>query len=775
MILSLDSETDGLDFWHGARPFFVTTCTDEMEQRYWEWDVDPLTRQVQVVEEEVAAIKQLILSADTLVLQNSKFDIHALRFLGITVWPWDNLHDTLLAGHVLASNQPHDLTSMALHYLKVNIQPYEEALQRATLRARTIARSRYKDWRIAKPGLPEMPSAKGKTWSYDTWLPRAIAQAAEYAQPEAECEHRWNGWICDHCQGHRWWVVLSDYGNADSAVTVKLWQVLRDKLLQRGYYAHYLEQRKLIKVLGEMEQVGVTVSKEGLATLKREFGEASLASGRVMVNLAAGYPIGNEGSTKPYPLELPKNGVNGSLRDFCFGKRWLECNQCGYVPKSSKDKAEAAEGGTCSKCLKKKTKVNALHVKQALLGSLVAHSFGGLNLPPVRNAKAKTDAPTLDAKNAIPFYLETLPPKSKPLRFVEHLVSKRAYDTALAYMEAYEKFWVPKEGLEGYNLLHPSINITGTDTLRFSCENPNTQQISKKKKINLRKCFGPGPGREWWSLDAKNIELRLPAFLCGEEELIALFEKPDEPPYYGSEHLLNFATVYPDLWEKELGSLCKDPNCCNSRIVNLSLIGPHCKYKYKDTNYQWGKNGGFAVGYGAMERLGGTADRAFHRDGAHSLLKRRFAKKEKLNQQCIDFANRHGYIETIPDRTVDSKHGYPLLCSRSDYGKALPTIPLNYKIQGSACWVLRRGMVLVAEYLEQLNRQGKDSHYLIMNVHDEIVLDFPYHPNKGNLPKIRKVRRLLESVGQDLVPAIPLPFGVEYHTKNWAEGEVIAC
>lgn len=814
MLLAIDAETNGRDPDLGARPFFATICTDTMDQAYWEWPTDPLTRLVAIPPEDIQEIREWLDRADTIVAQHAKFDVTALYFAGLTDWPWAKTEDTLLSGHLLASNRPHNLTAMAMEYLGVNILPYEEALKQAVLRARGVARTKLKDWRIARQGLEEMPSAKSQAAGCDYWLPKAVAQALHY--PEGKCtvinlkrepfdvridrQSKWGNpfiigkdgtraeviakyrrWIVTQpklmaalpelegkrlgcwckpsiCHGdvlaellqkqaHPWHTVLRDYSNADSAVTVKLWQVHKQELERRGLWAIYQEQRKLLQVIWEMERVGVTAIQRNLETMQREYQGASQAAGQVCVGIARSYSIGSNGAKQPYDLELPKGGVNNSLRDFCFGKRWQECPQCGWTPKSKKEKKEL--GTACPKC----TDTN-----------LVERTFTGLALPPVRNPKAKTSAPSLDAKTAIPFYLETLPSNSKQLRFVESLLTKREYDTALSFMAAYQKFWTPLEGADGWQVLHPSTNITGSATLRFSCENPNAQQISKHKKANLRRCFGPAPGREWWSLDAKNIELRLPAYLSGEEELISLFERADEPPYYGSEHLLNFSTVYPDIWEEALNK------------VGTEKVGPYCKEEYKDTWYRWCKNGDFAVGYNAVERPGGTADRAFHRDGSHRRLKSRFAKKEHLNRQCIDFANKHGYIETVPDRTVDPLHGYPLMCARTEYnGKISPTIPLSYKIQGTACWVLRRGMVLVANYLQELSRDTGERYSLILNVHDELLLDFPYRAHKGNLPKVRKVRLLLESVGRDLVPAIPLPFGVEYHPRSWAEGEVVKC
>lgn len=91
-------------------------------------------------------------------------------------------------------------------------------------KARRIARSKFKDWRIAKEGLPDMPSIKtssksegkgvesGKAWRADYWLPRTIAKELEYPTD------------------HPWWTVLSDYANTDSLYTLKLWMYIEEEL-----------------------------------------------------------------------------------------------------------------------------------------------------------------------------------------------------------------------------------------------------------------------------------------------------------------------------------------------------------------------------------------------------------------------------------------------------------------------------------------------------------------------------------------------------------------
>ncbi|MEK0326711.1 MAG: DNA polymerase, partial [Nitrosopumilus sp.] len=257
---------------------------------------------------------------------------------------------------------------------------------------------------------------------------------------------------------------------------------------------------------------------------------------------------------------------------------------------------------------------------------------------------------------------------------------------------------------------------------------------------------------EWWSLDAKNIELRIPAYEAGEEEMIAIFEKQDEPPYYGSYHLLIFDILHPEKWDRN------DPE---------GLL--KAKKEYSSTWYQWTKNGNFAVQYGAVASSG-TADRAYHVDGAQLVVEKRFGKIKELNERMIAYAKEFGYVETIPDKTVDPNRGYPIECSRNRWGSIKPTIPLNYHIQSTAMWWMMKAMLRCQEYLDDLNsRKGSLGYYMILQVHDELVFDFPKgKAYKANMPKIRRIRRLMEEGGRDL--GIPTPVGIEYHEKTWDKG-----
>jgi len=684
--IAFDTETTGLDLRHGAAPFFVTTCDEHGVQRWWEWDVDPLTRQVQVPAEGLQQVLDLIESADQLVLHNAKFDATAMLAIAPDFeWPWHKTVDTLVAAHLLASNRPKDLTSLAMMYLSTDISKYEKAAVKAANEARSLARREHKDWMIAKEGLPCMPSAKTEVSRMDYWLPRALAGHLEYEK------------------GHPWHTVLQDYANIDTVVTMRLWHVMDAEIKRRCQDKIFKVQNELTESIFEMERRGVTVSVPSLRSMRESRKKESELQGRRCRNIA---------KVHGYNLDLPKAGVNDSMRSFIFDV---------------------------------------------------------LKMPGIVNQKAKTDKPTLNSA-ALEKYAEDSSPRSTVGLFLRSLIKKRDVDTEVAFLDAYERFMLDER--DGYATLHPNFNGCGTDTLRFSCQNPNGQNIKKPEEgeFSVRACFGPAPGREWVAKDAKNIELRIPAYASGEKDQIALFENPNDPPFYGSNHLLNFSAVYPDLWEKAVAE------------HGLGKAGPWCKKHLSSSWYQWCKNGAFAKQYGGGKR---TVDKAFHRSGSYELLGNRFDKLEALNQRCINDAKTKGFIETVPDSSVDPERGYPLLCGRTESGGVLTTTPLNYFSSGSAMWWMRRAMARCHTQLKVWRKEGFDG-FITLQVHDELIFDFPKtevspldeldlpvgEKGKSNLWRMRVLKDLMEQGGRDM--GIPLPVSINYHPNNWGEGFSIA-
>lgn len=681
-MIALDTETTGIDLHHGARPFFVTTCDEDDNQLFWQWEVDPYDREPIIPRDEIEEIRELVESADTLVLQNAKFDVTALGFVDSWFrhnWPWKRTRDTIIAGHLLGSGYPLNLTSMVSQYLSFNMAPYEEKLHEACRKARRLAKRKFPEWEIANFGHPKMPSVRksaskkdSKVWMNDYWLPRALVVELGYDRITSELDDK----------HHNWDTVLQEYANADSFFTLKLWKTMHKLLEEQDLLSIYESRMQLLPVAFRMEHRGITVSAQRLEQQAVEYERQSEVAAKTCEDIARRYE---------FNLKLPKGGNNKALVSFVFDVLKLE----------------------------------------------------------------QQDGTSLD-KEVLQHFIETLPPNTHQLEFIKNLSAKRKRDTALQYMSGYQRYWIPlgimdNQGRQLWFCLNPSLNPTGTAHLRWSCKNPNEQNISKQEGFNLRYMFGPAPGREWWSLDYQNLELRIPAFEANEKELMEVFLRPKDAPYYGSYHLVVFDALYPDIFKKH---------------------GKDVKELYESTLYQWIKNGNFCLIYGAQKK---KADATFHYDGAYEIVRYRFPQIAKLADRQITEANRTGGIHTIPDKTVNAKKGYPIMCARGDWGRVKPTLPLNYHISGTAMWCTGKAMIRCDEDLEERNRKENYDGFIAMQVHDELVFDLPakQHPKKypelSNLPYVKKLQRLMQQSGDDI--GIPTPTSIEYHKATWDVGQ----
>ena len=145
MLIAVDTETTGIDLFKGDSPFAISTCDNTGNTKFWQWDVDPKTRQVMPTSEDLAEFVDYI-DGHTLVFHNIKFDLRALGNLGIRIhfkqvdpireqeWKtlpychnkyeavWVTFEDTLLASHVCDSVESHGLKPLSEKYLDTYLQ-----------------------------------------------------------------------------------------------------------------------------------------------------------------------------------------------------------------------------------------------------------------------------------------------------------------------------------------------------------------------------------------------------------------------------------------------------------------------------------------------------------------------------------------------------------------------------------------------------------------------------------------------------------------------------
>ncbi len=95
-------------------------------------------------------------------------------------------------------------------------------------------------------------------------------------------------------------------------------------------------------------------------------------------------------------------------------------------------------------------------------------------------------------------------------------------DVKTAQFFASWRDWLGSDGR-----LHPSFNLTGTVTGRRSCNNPNLQQVPRDSYV--RAVLGAPPGWVILGVDYAQIEVRIAAWLAGEEKLLAIFAEGGDP------------------------------------------------------------------------------------------------------------------------------------------------------------------------------------------------------------------------------------------------------
>ena len=721
--MAIDTESTGLDIAHGALPFLVTTCDDEGMTRFWEWDVNPITRKPDIPIQDVVDIQSLIEEFDVIYAHNSKYDSRLLAAMDVDL-PWAKVRDTLVAGHLLATNHPHNLTDMCVEYLGRDLLPLEKAIKEVTRACRTIARREHPDWRIAEEGDADMPSVKGsskrdedKPWKNDMWLPRALGFYRATQGRSMDVPH--------------WQNACAVYANGDSEHTLLLGLEVERQIRERGLWAIYEHRLNLPRVACEMECYGVTAIGEYTEATIRDYGQYVAEAEAAMVDIAAEYG---------HDLQLASGAaLNDNMRDFFYGAVQQECPRCGYTKRVKHWNGERANGEVCPKCAKPKRGM------QGMTHKLVTTQRDNLSLPIVGNKK--TGNATLD-KEAMQDYLTTLD-DGPALDFVRLLADKRNYDTALTYMEAYRRFWVPVPGTPGYFHIHPSLNPCGTDHLRWASNSPNMQNVSgESKEISNKACFGPAPGREWWDFDYKSVEARIPAYESGELKMIEVFEHPNEPPYWGSLYTLTASVLYPS----EYWPLAEKEGAFRKAYPRL---------------YKQAKFFVLAKNYGAGRRKGDLLSKVHD---SYDLVDNEFPLLAKLQAKYLRDAEKTGWVETLPDRTVDPDRGYPILASRTDDGRVLSTTPFNYHVSGTACWVKNTALVRCVAQCAEWRRKGFDAH-VALEVHDSILFDFPRGATpEANLPRALVLKGLMERSGPDLVPSIPTPVSCELHLVSWAKG-----
>jgi DNA polymerase-1 len=261
---------------------------------------------------------------------------------------------------------------------------------------------------------------------------------------------------------------------------------------------------------------------------------------------------------------------------------------------------------------------------------------------------------------------------------IKKLLEYRGFEKMLsAFGEKFLELIHPKTGR-----IHPDFNQIGADTGRFSCTNPNIQQIPATS--DFRACFVAAPGYKLITCDYSQAELRILAQLSEDPAFVEAFQSG------GDLHQLTASQMFrvaPELVDKKQRGAAK--------VINFGLA--------------YGR-GPAALGV----QLGVTTDEA------KALIEQYFKAYSGI-QRWLDKAAREAVRKGYSSTMLGRKRYYsPVDSNDPEYNKKRSSIERqgkNSPIQGSNADMTKLALVGLHEALD-----GYDAR-VVNTVHDEIVVE----------------------------------------------------
>ncbi len=288
------------------------------------------------------------------------------------------------------------------------------------------------------------------------------------------------------------------------------------------------------------------------------------------------------------------------------------------------------------------------------------------------------------------------------------------------YIDALPNQVDPKTGR-----VHTDYMQTVAATGRLSSNNPNLQNIPirTERGRQIRKAFiARDENYTLVSADYSQIELRIIAALCGEENMIEAFRNNEDI------HKSTAAKVF----NIPLDEVTKEQRS-HAKTVNFGII------------------------YG-VSAFGLSNQTNLSRKESAELIDAYYKTYPKLKSfisDQVDFARENGYVETISGRRRYLKD---INSANAIVRGGAERNAVNAPIQGSAADIIKISMINIHKKLKSENWQSK----MLLQVHDELVFDV----HNSELDKIQPmIKHEMESAFKMIVP-----LEVEIGTgKNWLE------
>jgi DNA polymerase-1 len=280
--------------------------------------------------------------------------------------------------------------------------------------------------------------------------------------------------------------------------------------------------------------------------------------------------------------------------------------------------------------------------------------------------------------------------------------------------------------------IHPWHNTWGAATGRFTCKDPNTQQIPAKRPEIRHLFLATGPDRILVSIDYSQIELRVLAHMANETVLIEAFEKGQD--IHSTTAALISGYTYEEIEaNKDVDGSPHQKYRKQAKIVNFGIVYGMGAGKLADT-LEVSKNEAQKIiddyfkGYPGIKRYMDEQHAKVMKQGFVTDI---FGRKRRLHSE------------------VKSKERFRVFGAQRQAG--------NFPIQASAGSILKKAIVDLQPILPRYDS------YILLQCHDELILDCPRDITREKLDEIRR------TMEQAVKLLCPVRCDLEINPERWLE------
>ncbi len=245
------------------------------------------------------------------------------------------------------------------------------------------------------------------------------------------------------------------------------------------------------------------------------------------------------------------------------------------------------------------------------------------------------------------------------------------------------------ELLDKNNRLHAHFLQTGSTTGRMASQGPGLQNIPIKTDLGraIRKAFIAEDGFVLTALDYSQIELRVAAFLSGDEKLIDIFKRDEDV----------HSAVASEVFEVPIDKVDREMRR-KAKIINFGIL--------------------YGMGVTALRKnLGEETERSEAQKFYNDYFAKFSGLASYLDKVKAETA-RKGYTETFFGR----RRYFEGINSKLPFIKAMAErMAINAPIQGTNADIIKIAMKRIDDYITR--EKLADKVFLILQVHDELVYE----------------------------------------------------